>query len=112
MKVDALRPRPTGCEPFRRDRLIHVPAASGCYVLATVTGDILYAGLATKLRTRMDQHLDSPEKTGPTPHGRAVQFFWLEADAIEAVERGWLNAHVLATGALPILNKVNSPVFG
>lgn len=110
MKVVELVPAVTQCEPFRRDRLSHLPATQGCYVLATLAGDVLYAGLAKNLRTRMEQHLDTPAKVAPTSQGRAVQFYWLETNQPNAVERGWLNSHLLVTGVLPILNKVASPV--
>ena len=37
-------------------------------------------------------------------------FHWIETKVLEGVERGWLNSHVIATGARPILNKADSPV--
>lgn len=108
--MEELVPRPTQCAPFRRDQLICVPANSGCYVLATVDRHILYLGLTVNLRTRMDQHLDTPEKVARTAEGRAIAFHWLETGRLEPVERGWLNSHRVATGVLPILNKMDSPV--
>lgn len=110
MTVEELVPCPTGCAPFRRDQLFCVPAAGGCYTLATVDKHILYIGLSANLRGRMDQHLDTPEKVRRTAQGRAIAFHWVETDILEAVERGWLNSHRVATGVLPILNKMDSPV--
>lgn len=71
---------------------------------------ILYLGLSVNLRTRMDQHLDTPEKVRRTAQGRAIAFHWLKTGTLEGVERGWLNSHRVATGFLPILNKMDSPV--
>lgn len=110
MIVGELVPCPTGVEPFRRDRLVGVPATSGCYALTTALGLVLYLGLASGLRARMKQHLDTPAKVLPTPNGRAVLFHWIETTTLEAVERGWLNSHRTAEGVLPILNKADSPV--
>lgn len=112
MRVAELRPAPTEWEPFRRDRLPFVPERSGCYALVSAAGTILYVGLTTRLRARMAQHLDTPGKTEPTPMGRALRFHWLETARLEATERGWLNSHCLVEGALPVLNKVQSPVIG
>ena len=110
MNVRDLKPAPTNVEPFRRDCVKHVPAKSGCYVLTTALGHILYVGLATNLRGRFEQHLDNPEKTRPTPEGRALSFHWLETKILEGTERGWLNSHELVEGRIPVLNKVHSPV--
>ena len=110
MNVGELVPPPIRAEPFRRDRQSHVPAVAGCYALTTLTGLILYVGLTVNLRARMGNHLDTPEKVSPTPHGRAVFFHWLAPADTQAVERAWLNAHQLATGLRPVLNKADSPV--
>lgn len=110
MKVEALRPLPTDCAPFRLDQARFVPAVGGCYALTTVENIILYVGLATNIRTRMGQHLENPIKTGLTSMGRARIFHWLHCDDIERVERTWMNLHMEAEGALPILNKAYSPV--
>ena len=110
MTAGELVPLPAHCVPFRRDCLRAVAAVSGCYALTTALGVVLYLGLAKDLRARMRQHLDNPEKVMPTPRGRAVQFHWIEATALEQVERGWLNAYGIIHGELPILNKVGSPI--
>ena len=110
MKVDALRPMPSHHEPFRRDCLRFVPAASGCYVLTTMDGVILYVGLTVNLRARMEQHLDTPAKRAVTPLGLARCFHWLETNNLQPVERGWLNSHQALEGVWPILNKMASPL--
>ncbi len=42
--------------------------------------------------------------------GRAVLFYWLEAENVEAIERAWMNDHISREGVLPVLNKIFSPV--
>lgn len=110
MNVVELSPPSAACEPFRRDRTRYVPDARGCYVLTTVEGRILYIGLASSLCARFNQHLDNPAKVKPTAEGRAALFQWRETDELEQLERGWLNAHRVKDGKLPILNKHDSPV--
>ncbi len=86
-----------------------IPTQAGCYVLANVQDQVLYIGLATVLRRRFGQHLDNPEKTGATPLGIAVFFYWLEEQNINKLERTWMNIHLLSEGQLPVLNSVYSP---
>lgn len=105
MNVADLLPRPSYLEAFRRDRVKFVPEAGGCYVLTTFEGKVLYVGLAVNLRRRMDEHLDNPEKTSPTPIGRAILFHWFECDDHAKVERTWMNMHISVEGALPYLNR-------
>ncbi|MEX0955029.1 MAG: GIY-YIG nuclease family protein [Rhizobiaceae bacterium] len=109
MKVCDLTPRPVAKEPFRRAQIRFVSEKAGCYVLATFEEDILYVGLASNLRRRFGQHLDTPEKVAATDNGRAVWFFWLECADLEKVERTWLNSHAIVHGVWPVLNKVYSP---
>lgn len=110
MNVGELVPAPALWEPFRRDMARNIPASPGCYALTTVGGHILYVGLATTLSQRFEQHLDTPTKVSPTEEGRAAIFHWLETTDLEPVERGWLNAHQVMEGRLPVLNALNSPV--
>ncbi len=110
MKVENLKPMPDRRESFRRDRQRFVPEQSGCYVLATFQGDILYVGLAKDLKRRFGDHLDDPKKTSKTENGRVVLFHWFECDELEKVERTWQNECELEDGVLPILNRVKSPV--
>lgn len=112
MKVQDLIPCPTQSETFKRHRQGYIPSTSGCYVLTNFLRDILYVGLTVNLRRRMNEHLDSPEKTEETRAGRAVLFFWIEVSEKEMnmVERTWMNTHIQQEGAIPVLNKMYSPV--
>jgi hypothetical protein len=110
MKVEGLIPKPERKELFKLNRQKFVPNVSGCYVLTNFGGEILYIGLASDLRRRFGQHLDSREKIGPTPHGVAYFFYWLEGAYLEKLERTWMNSHTLTEGRLPCLNKVSSPI--
>ena len=65
MNLRELMPQPTHCEPFKRNRERFVPE--------TFLGDVLYVGLADKLRRRMNDHLDDPIKTGGTRLGDTPQ---------------------------------------
>lgn len=109
MNIEALNPGPDRKETFKRNREKSIPAAPGCYVLTNFVGEVLYIGLANDLRRRFGQHLDNPQKTGPTPLGVAVFFHWREHEEINKLERTWMNIHQLAEGRLPILNSVYSP---
>lgn len=110
MTIDMLNPAPSNRENFKRNAMKFVPDKSGCYVLTTFGGVILYVGQALNIRNRMNNHLDDPQKTAETPLGRAIFFYWLEYDNIGMLERTWLNTHVEHEGAYPVLNKVYSPV--
>lgn len=110
MNVTELLPLPIQREPFRRNRERFVPLISGCYVLSNYEGVVLYIGLATDLCRRMNDHLDSPEKTKLTELGRAVWFYWIEVDDILKVERTWHNIHIQHEGKLPVFNRTFSPV--
>ena len=59
---------------------------------------------------RFGTHLDSPEKTTKMSAGHALFFYWLERQDIACVERTWLQCSELADGALPSLNRAQSPV--
>jgi len=109
MNVERLVPQPTGCETFLRSRGRFVPEAAGCYVLATFSRVVLYVGLAKNLRKRMNDHLDSPKKTGDTKYGRAMLFYWTETPDPNLIERTWLNTHLEHEGVLPVLNSIFSP---
>lgn len=110
MNAAALIPQPPHFETFKRNRARFVPETSGCYGLATFSRVVLYVGLSRNLRNRMNSHLDDAKKTGPTPFGKAVLFFWIESDEIDRIERTWMNIHIQHEGCLPVLNKVYSPV--
>ncbi len=110
MKVSALFPSPQEKIPFKENQRLHVPLQSGCYILSNLDEIILYIGLSHRLSDRFIQHLDTPDKTAPTTLGRAVWFHWLLYANFEKLERTWLNAHEIAEGRLPILNKYHSPI--
>jgi hypothetical protein len=110
MKIGELIPSTISMEPFRRSHMRFVSEASGCYALTTFDEDILYLGLASNLRRRFAQHLDTPEKVTATELGRAIWFFWLECEDLEKIERTWMNTYTLRHGTLPTLNKVYSPI--
>jgi hypothetical protein len=111
MNVSELQPRPPHRENFDRKRDRFVPERSGCYVLTTFNGDVLYIGLAENLRRRMNDHLDNSAKTNPTAFGKAFWFYWIESAETNKVERTWMNIYIQSEGALPVLNKVYSPTF-
>ncbi len=89
-----------------------IPKESGCYVLTSFEDEILYVGLTNNLNSRFAKHRNSREKCQKTSQGTVFWFYYLtcEEREINRVERGWLNQHVELHGALPVLNKVNSPV--
>ena len=110
MNVNELVPRPNRSEAFRQSHVKFVSDSSGCYALCSAVGTVLYVGLAENIQRRMAQHLATPIKTQETPVGRAVLFYWLEAENIQSLERAWLNVHVQHEGVYPVLNRVFSPV--
>lgn len=110
MIVAQLRPAPLKCAPFRRDARHLVPQSPGNYVLATFEQRVLYVGLASSLRSRLEQHLDDPKKVGASALGRAFFFHWLESSEIELVERTWMNMHFVEHACLPPMNRAFSPV--
>jgi hypothetical protein len=109
MNVEELVPQPTHCETFKRSRERFIPEKPGCYVLTTFSKSVLYVGLTNNLRKRMNDHLDSPTKTGETKLGRAVLFFWIESADTNKIERTWMNIHIQCEGSLPELNSMYSP---
>lgn len=114
MNVTKLVPQPVERLQFHLRAKKYVPAQSGCYVLTTFDGFVLYVGLATSLASRFVQHCETKEKCEPTSDGRAFWFHFLEVEAKELnrVERTWLNQFSAVHGRRPILNKVDSPMYG
>lgn len=112
MNASDLTPCPAANVLFRLSSFRQVPNVAGCYALTTSDGEILYVGLAVNLRNRFQQHLENPEKTGVTKHGRAFLFHWLDYDPrnLNKLERSWLNQYAAIHGCRPILNKMDSPV--
>lgn len=114
MNVTKLVPQPVERIQFHLRMKKHVPAKTGCYVLTTFDGLVLYVGLATSLANRFAQHCETKEKCDPTADGRAFWFYFLEVDSKELnrLERTWLNQFSAIHGRRPILNKVDSPMIG
>jgi hypothetical protein len=109
MNISQLIPQPTHWETFKRHCERFIPEKPGCYVLTTFSKVVLYIGLTSNLRKRMNDHLDNPNKTSETKVGRAVLFFWIESLDINKIERTWMNTHIQYEGSLPELNSVYSP---
>jgi hypothetical protein len=114
MKITELVPLPTGKVQFALKSKKLVPSVSGCYVLTTFDGFVLYVGLATSLATRFVQHCETKGKCDPTGDGKAFWFHFLDVESKELnrVERTWQQQFFAIHGRLPILNKVDSPMIG
>ncbi len=112
MNVAKLHPPPQEKVPFQLSVYRRVPEDSGCYVLTSFDGHILYIGKSKNLQRRFEEHLDDTAKTQATSQGRAVWFHWLlyEELRLNALERGWLNEHAAMEGNWPILNDAPPPV--
>lgn len=112
MNVSALNPVPKDRVSFSYSSLREVPKASGCYVLTTFRGFILYVGLSLDLSERFEFHVNDPGKTSPTQEGKATWFYYLRYDAknLPRLERTWIVAFERQHGRKPILNKVSSPI--
>ena len=92
--------------------LDEAPKQSGCYVITTFNGMILYIGQSVNIRNRMAQHLDGRDKEKENPQGVAYFFHYklLEKIKLNYLERGWVNSYQIKAGELPYFNKVNPPV--
>lgn len=112
MTVEQLSPLPDAKYNFSFKSWKYVPKQPGCYALATYSGEVLYVGLTVNLYRRFSEHRDTEEKRNPTKLGAAYWFYYLAGDdsEIHRIERGWMNQPLAIHGALPILNKVYSPV--
>lgn len=112
MLASSLNPEPMGKVQFDFSQTAMVPEDSGCYVLATFRGDILYVGQSANIARRMGQHLDDPAKRATTPSGKAFWFYYelCKSHCLDGLERGWVNAHTLKEGGLPFFNKIHPPV--
>jgi hypothetical protein len=111
--VSDLVPAPDGRTQFAWSHHKAVPAAPGCYAIANYHGRVLYVGLATtSIRDRMGAHLDTPSKRSVGPQGVGFWFYYIQRPSLDVgpVERGWMNQALLMDGALPLLNRVYSPL--
>lgn len=87
------------------------PEQSGCYVITTPNGTILYIGRTDNIRSRMKQHLDDKEKTKLTPLGKPDCFYYKLCSArdLKSLEYAWVHEHKLnSNGKRPYFNK-NDP---
>ena len=116
MKVSRLIPPCKGKVLFSREKLREVPDESGCYVLSNHHEEIMYVGQTGQtagrtLRARMEEHLDSPEKTAATKLGASFWFHYLVAERsrLNRIELGWYHRHEEVEGKHPILNKQRPP---
>lgn len=112
MNVSELVPQPIKRFQFTLRYRKFIPRESGCYVLTTFEGDILYVGLTDDLYRRFGEHREVDNKRQPTAFGFAFWFYYLPTSEnnIYRTERSWLNEHETAEGKLPVLNKAISPV--
>lgn len=114
MKIDELDPKLKKRVQFGLKSKKLVPNFSGCYALVAFDGFVLYVGLASSLVSRFVQHCETKEKCDPTPDGKACWFYFLEVKPKELnrIERSWLNQFAAVHGRRPILNRVDSPMYG
>lgn len=113
MRVERLTPPPDRKTQFAWSHSVVVPEAPGCYALVTHGGDVLYVGLATRsIRTRIENHLDTPAKRLGTSAGVPywIHFLVRKSAEVGPIERGWMNQAILEDGEMPPLNKVYSPI--
>jgi|GEM_PF-755879 len=113
MNVKKLKPQPDKKVKFDFQGIRIVPEDMGCYVLTNFHGEIIYLGLAKKLKQRALQHFDNDEKRDLTEMGKSYWLFYIILEnekAMYRTERGWLNQYELQHGKLPPLNKIHSPV--
>jgi excinuclease UvrABC nuclease subunit len=112
MNVAELNPLPIQRTLFKLSSFKMVPKTSGCYILSTFDGVILYIGLSINLNKRFQEHLDNPEKVNATLKGKAFWFNFYAYDKgnLNRLERTWINQYRTAHGRLPILNKTDSPL--
>ena len=113
MFVTSLRPAVVEHTEFLWSRHVDVPVEPGCYALVAFDLTVLYVGLASKsLSGRMGNHLDDDFKRRGCLGKIPYWFYYLRISAadVRPVERGWLNQSILQDGALPLLNRLHSPI--
>lgn len=113
MKVERLSPPAEHRTQFAWSHHATVPEQPGCYALVTHGGDVLYVGLATtSIRSRVESHLDTPEKRKGAEIGTPFWVHYVVRPAAEVgrIERGWMNTAILEDGDIPPLNRVYSPL--
>ncbi len=113
MNLSALTPAPEPSRAFEFRVLRALPDKTGCYVLSTASGEILYIGQARSLKSRLLQHWEAGRHNLQTIYGRISRVSIIvvpEPATLNSYERGWINQCRLADGTLPALNKVSAPV--
>lgn len=112
MRAFELDPPTTERQRFTLASLGSIPDGSGCYVLASFDGTILYIGQSRDIRTRLSQHLTDGSKSEITPSGKSqwIHFRFCPASDLSDLESWWVNQYKLANGGrLPHFNKVHPP---
>lgn len=111
MNISELTPAPPSRVQFSLASTRHLPSVAGCYALTNFEGEVIYVGLTVNLLQRFKQHRDTPEKCAVTALGSVFWFYFLTAEKaqVNSIERGWLNQYSAICGALPLLNKIESP---
>ena len=66
MKVEQLIPKVKERVQFSLKSWKFVPKVTGCYVLTTFDGEVLYVGLTDNLYRRFFEHRDTKEKRNAT----------------------------------------------
>ena len=108
--------------PITDDRVIfsypkshEVPEDSGCYVITTLDGTILYIGQSINIRSRMRDHLYTKEMTATMPSGESAYWFYYTlcpAAELNQLEGNWIDDHKLNEGGkLPPFNDVNPTIY-
>jgi excinuclease UvrABC nuclease subunit len=113
MNVTELNPKVLDKIEFQLNKVKFVPSMIGCYVITNFHHEIMYIGQTVNLKTRIQQHLENPEKTKLTQIGRAYYFYYKTIEQekdLNKLERGWLNEYELKEGHIPILNSVRGPI--
>ncbi|MCL2521312.1 MAG: GIY-YIG nuclease family protein [Erysipelotrichales bacterium] len=114
MKVNKLIPKIEKKTLFLASHEIHVPDLPGCYVITTMDDDILYIGKADRrISERFKQHIKNKDKKSITQDGLGYYFYYLVLETKDCVdvENSWLMFFQNYEGRLPILNKINSPIY-
>lgn len=112
MNVKDLIPNPSDRVLFQASSIKLLEPVSGCYVLSTFEGFILYVGLTVDLKVRFDNHVGDEVKRGTTADGRAFWFYFFKCDFkdLQKIERTWQNDFKSKHGRNPILNHRDSPI--
>jgi len=98
---------------FDYSELNKIPDKSGCYVLTTSCGFILYIGQSVNIAKRIEQHLDGGEKSKQTRWGVASWVYYEPCPEVNmnSLESNWINSYRLNNeGDFPYFNKILPPV--